>query len=258
MSNNRVAQSYNPLVLHPEDAADGAHTHGAAIGLVHNSEAHLRAALDALVGKPAGPGGVPAAVPGLKALWNTAQANKIAKTAALRVVCSNARVFARTCIRTLMPMLGEQWNSQWNAAGFTGGSLAVPGNPLPQLQQLRAYYAANPAREIPDLQGVACTAAACEAAAQAISDAQSASNQSNTDSGNAYANFQAGLKDGRDRLTGLRNELNQLSPVSFWLAQADLGWQPTGKMPDPMPAHVCELADVGNFCRSLFIPPLHP
>jgi hypothetical protein len=210
MSDNSSPRAYNPLIQHLEDAADGAHTHGAAIGLVHNNEAKIRIDLEAIVGKPAGPGGVPPAVPGLKALWNIAQGEKSAKTAALRIVCSNARVFARTCIRTLMPILGEQWNAQWNAAGFTGGSLAVPGNPLALLQQLRAFYAANPAREIPDLQGVACTAIACEAAVQAISDAQSASNQSNTDSGNAYANFQAGLKDGRDRLTGLRNELDQL------------------------------------------------
>ncbi len=210
MSDNSSPRPYAPLVQHLEDAADGAKTHGAAIGLVHNDEAHIRADLIALIGKPAGPGNVPPAVPGLKSLWNTALGDKTAKTTALRIVCSNNRVFARTCIRTLMPVLGEKWNSQWNAAGFTGGSLGVPANPLVTLQLLRAYYAANPAREIPDLQGVACTAAACEAAAQAISDAQSASNQSNTDSGTAYANFQAGIKAGRDRLSGLRNELVQL------------------------------------------------
>ena len=209
MADNSAPTSYDPIVQHLEDAADGAHTHGAAIGLAHNDETKIRTDLEALVGTPAGPGGVPPATPGLKSLWNTAQANKSAQTAALRTVCSNARLYARTCIRSLFPVLGESWNPRWNAAGFTGGSLAVPANPLTQLQQLRAYYEATPAREC-TVQGVACTAAACETAVQAISDAQSASNQSNTDSGTAYTRYQNGLKAGRARLSGLRDELDQL------------------------------------------------
>ena len=210
MPNKSIPRSYDPLVQCLEDAADGARVHGAVIGLVHNSEAKIRTDLEALIGVPAGPGGVPAAKPGLKALWNTTQASKSARTAALRTACSNARFFARTCIRSLYPVLGESWNANWNAAGFTGGSLAVPANPMTSLQQLRAYYAANPSRETPNLQGVACTAAACEAASQTITAAQSASNQSNTDSGDAYAKYQDGIKAGRARLFALRDELNQL------------------------------------------------
>ena len=124
-------------------------------------------------------------------------------------MCSNARVFVRTCIRTLFPVLGENWNSDWNAAGFTGGSLAIPANPRTLLQQMRSYYIANPTREC-TVQGVACTAAACEATAQAISAAESASNQSNTDSGEAQKHYLTGMANGRARLTGLRNELTQL------------------------------------------------
>jgi hypothetical protein len=114
-----------------------------------------------------------------------------------------------TCIGTLKHLLGQQWNSKWNEAGFTGGSLAVPTNPMVMLQQLRAYYAKNPAREVPDVQGIACTAAAGEAAAQAISTAQSASNQSNSEAGDAHAAFEAGVAAARRRLTGLREELSQ-------------------------------------------------
>ena len=209
MADNSSPTSYDPLIQALEDAADGAHTHGATIGLYHCDEAHIRADLIALVGKPAGPGGVPAAVPGLKALWNVAQTNKSKKTAAFRNVCSNARVYARTCIRTLMPVLGESWNADWNAAGFTSGSLAVPANPLTLLQQLRAYYVANPARESV-VQGINCNAVTCEATAQAISTAESDSNQSNTDSGTAQRNFQNGITAGRARLTALRQELELL------------------------------------------------
>lgn len=209
MADNSTPTSYDPIVQLLEDAADGANTHGAAIGLVHNDEAHIRADLIALVGKPAGPGGVPPAVPGFKSLWNAAQTNKSTKTAALRTAQSNARLYVRTCIRSLFPVLGESWNADWNAAGFTGGSLAVPANPMMLLQQMRAYYIANPSRESV-VQGINCNAVTCEATAQALSDAESASNQSNTDSGTAQANYQNGLKAARARLSGLRDELDQL------------------------------------------------
>jgi len=50
MADNSIPTSYDPIVQLLEDAADGAHTHGAAIGLVHNDEAHIRTDLIALVG----------------------------------------------------------------------------------------------------------------------------------------------------------------------------------------------------------------
>ena len=209
MADNSIPTAYDPIVQLLEDAADGAHTHGAAIGLVHNDETHLRTDLIALVGKPAGPGGVPPAVPGFKALWNAAQTNKSAKTAALRTAQSNARLYVRTCIRSLFPVLGESWNAAWNAAGFTGGSLAVPANPLTLLQQMRAYYVANPTRESV-VQGINCNATTCEATAQAISTAESDSNQSNTDAATAQKNYLNGIAAVRARLSGLRDELDQL------------------------------------------------
>ncbi|MFM2082365.1 MAG: hypothetical protein RL380_1056 [Verrucomicrobiota bacterium] len=212
MADNSIPEGYDPVVQHLEDAADGANTHGATIGLLHNTEAAIRVDLYALVGRPGGPGGAPPPIPGAKAVWNTAQANKSAATAALRNLCSNHRAFARTCVRSLFPLLGDEWNAAWNAAGFTGGSLAIPTNPLTLFQQLRAYYGNNPTHEC-TVQGVACTAAACEAAAQAISTAQSASNQTNTDSGLAQANYYAALKAGRDRLMNLNRELTQVIPA---------------------------------------------
>ena len=115
---NQIPKAYEPLVQLLEDAADGAHTNGAAIGLKQNPEAVIRADLAALTGTPAGPGGVPPAVPGLKNLWNTAKGDKVAATAAYRSAQSNGRALAMTCIGTLKPVLGQQWNSAWNAAGF--------------------------------------------------------------------------------------------------------------------------------------------
>jgi len=209
MADNSSPESYGPLVLQLSNAADGAHTYGAAIGLVHNTEINIRANHDALVGTPAGPGGVPPAVPGLKALWNAAQEKQVALTAAFNTACAAGVHLCRTCIHALMPVLGEHWNSNWTSAGFSG-SLAVPTVPLVMLQQLRAYYTVNASRETASIQGVACTAAACDAAAKAISAAETASNQGDTDAGIALANFKAGIAAGRARITGLRTELEQL------------------------------------------------
>ena len=210
MSDNSTPNSYVPLIEHLEDAADGAKTYGTVLGLAHNTEAFIRTDLEALVGKPAGPGGIPPAVPGLKSLWNTARTGRVIKNSAFNQVCTQARSFARTCIHSLAPVLGETWNTQWGNAGFTGGSLAIPANPLTLLQQFRAYFSANPARETLNIQGVACTAAACDAMEKNLIATETAVNQADTDASTAYSNFQAGLAAGRARLSGLRGELSQL------------------------------------------------
>ena len=207
---NSIPQGYNQLTQHAEDAADGAHTHGATIGLVHVTETTIRTALENLIGKPAGPGGNPPASPGLKALWNVAKANKTAKTAAARTATSNGRHLFQACINNLKTPFGNTWNSRWNVVGLTAGSLAVPDKPMTALQQLRAFYGANPSYEKADNYGTPLTAAACEAAAQAISDTDSASNQSNTDSGNAQKAYQAALDLLYTTMSYLLNELTQL------------------------------------------------
>ena len=65
-------------------------------------------------------------------------AAKTAATAAKRTMESNARAFAAGAVDVLKRHLGRQWNSAWQAAGFVGGSLAMPDDPLPLLGQLRA------------------------------------------------------------------------------------------------------------------------
>ena len=207
---NQIPKIYDPLVQLLQDAADGANQHGATIGLKQNTEPDIRADLTALIGVPAGPNNNPPAEPGLKALWDTAKAKKTTMTAALRSVESNGRALAMACIGTLKPVLGTQWNSAWNAAGFTTRSLAVPTHPQGLLLKLRAYYTSNPAREVKAVNGIDCTGAACQAAADAIEAAVKASNESNTDAGTAQANLQNGIDAGRARGSGLLAELTQL------------------------------------------------
>ena len=107
----------------------------------------------------------------------------------------------------LKPRLGNQWKAQWSAAGFTNNSLAGPNNPMVMLQQFRTYFAANPTHEVASLNA---TAAACTAAAEAISTAASTSNQKNADAGSAKSNLETGISKARKRLGGLRDELGQL------------------------------------------------
>ena len=249
---NEIPKPYDPLVQLLADAADGAHTHGVAIGLKQNTEATLRTDLEKLTGKPEGPGGVPPAVPGLKALWNAAKANKSAKTADFRTAQSNGRALAMTCIGTLKPKLGQTWGSAWNAAGFTGGSIAVPANPGSKLQQLRAYYSANASSEVANVNGIACTAVACDAAAKAIGKAESDSNQSNTDAGIAQANFDEGLLAARQRASGLLAELGQVLEDNDprWLA---FGFEMPGSPAAPeVPANVVTAPGAAG-TRTLYI-----
>lgn len=167
----------------------------------------MRAALTALVGTPAGPGNVPPATPGAKDKWNAAKAGKKASATAFNLAKQNGRALGRACIGVLKPRLGDQWNAQWSAAGFTTNSLALPENPLPILQQLSNYFSANPTHEVASLNA---TAGATHDAAEAISTTGSASNQSNVDAGNAKTALETAITDARARLTGLRDELTQL------------------------------------------------
>ena len=215
-----IPKLFEPLVQLMEDAADGAAKYGVLLGLKQNPEAAIRTDLTALIGTPAGPNNIPPAVPGLKALWNEAKSDKVAMTAALRSAESNGRTLAMACIGALKPAFGTRWNSAWNAAGFTAGSLEVPAHPQPLLLQLRAFYGKNPAREVKSVNGIDCTAAACQAAADAIEAANTASSQSNKDAGDAQAALQAGIDAGRARLIGLEAELEQLMDDNDtrWLA----------------------------------------
>ena len=211
MAQNKTPISYDPLVQHLADALGGARDHGASVGIKQNDETALRTDYEALVGKPAGPGGIPAAVPGLKALWNNAKANKTTTSGLFRSAKSDQRTLAKACVNTLKPRLGDGWTNDWQTAGFTTGSLAIPENPLTLLQQLREYFVKNPSHERADIApGIHATAAACQAAADAITTASTVSNEANTDAGAAKSALEEGIAAGRDRLSGLREELTRL------------------------------------------------
>ena len=250
MATNSIPLSYDPLVELLTDAQGGAAEHGPSVGLKQNDLAAITADLEALAGKPAGPGGVPPAVTGLKAGWNLAKADKVTTSGALRSAKSNGRTLAKACVNTLKPRLGDAWNNKWQTAGFTSGSLAIPENPLTLLQQMRAYFSINTTHERPNIaDGLHATAAACEAAADAIAEASAASNESNTGAGTAKAALEEGIKAARARLSGLREELTQL------LEGDDARWYSFGfeRPDDPETPEIAEnLTGVGSAGGTLY------
>ena len=207
---NITPKKYESIVELLADGAYGAALHALVIVLLQNTAAAILATRALLVGTPAGPGGVPPAVIGLKEKWNTAKANKVAAAIAYRAALKDGRAVAMTCIASLKNVLGRRWNSQWNAVGLTNASLEVPDNPSAMLEQFGNYYESNPSREVTGVNGVDCTAAGCRAAAKAINDAQAASNAASGAAVLAKTALDDGLDAGRNRLIELRSELSQL------------------------------------------------
>ena len=207
---NRVGRDYESVVQLLTDSHNGAETHGTDVGLKHITAALLLAAKDNLAGRPAGPNNNPPALPGLKVLWESARGTKTTKTAALRNACSNGRAQASACIDSLKPAFGKHYNTAWQANGFSGNSLAIAVNPSTMLLELGAFYRQNPTRENPQAEPYPLTAAACQAAADAIETANTASNQSNVDAATAHKNYETALDEGYNLLSNLRLELSQI------------------------------------------------
>src|SRR6187397_434710 len=111
MASQAIPQQLDPLVVLAEDASDGAEQHGAAIGLVQNPAAKIRADLHALMGDPANP----SVTPGAQNTWLQKKAAKTAATAAKISADSNAKAFLAGVVNHLKFYLGSEWSSAWEA-----------------------------------------------------------------------------------------------------------------------------------------------
>lgn len=225
MASNQIPQSADALITLATDAADGAITEGPSIGLSQNTAAKI---LTDLVNFAGDPNAAPPVI-GAQNLHNAAKSAKVAASAVRRTSESNGRKFCASAVGLLKNFLGTQWNSQWQAAGFTTGSLAIPDDSLPLLGELRGYFIAQPAHENAPL-GI--TSADCTARIADLTATRAASNQSNLDLGTAKTNRDTAQATLYKRLTGLRTELDQLlsDDDPRWYAMgfdrpAD-GWQP--------------------------------
>ena len=245
MASNKIPVGYDPIVTLLHNAVAGARDHGDEVGLKQNDEATLRPLLDALAGTES--------QLGAKGAWNTAKSRKVAATAALREMESRGRALVMAIVGVLKLRLGSQWNAQWHEAGFSQGTLHIPDHPQAILLQLRSLLLAHPDYEVPNLSDrFACTAAACQVAAEAIDAAKTASQASNAEASVAKQNLEQATANAKTRLTGLRQELALL------LGPDDARWyafgfdRPNDSQTPAIPAHVT--ATVGTAGHdSLFV-----
>jgi hypothetical protein len=190
------------VILLAAPALAGASAHGAVLNITHNDAPKISADYYDLVGQPGA--GLSAGKQGQlnqkRIAVTDAQSLRREKIAAGLLFCGNA-------VDHLKESLGRTWNPRWQAAGFTRGSLAMPTNPLPLLFDLRAYFLANAAQELPakDL-----TAADADVLATAIENAERDLNLARSARKTAAEARDESFRKLRRRLVGLRSELDQI------------------------------------------------
>jgi hypothetical protein len=146
------------------------------------------------------------------------QAVKAAE-AARRNAFGAGRDFNARAVDHLKGYLGRRWNTRWVAAGFSEGTLRLPRNPVSLLLELRAYFAINTPHELPangvsaaQANTLALAIAAAELAEGNAIDARNIATKARDESFNRL----------RDRIVGLRNELEQL------MEPDDMRWRTFG------------------------------
>jgi hypothetical protein len=201
-TSNTLPKAIDELMSLGHEALTGAESIGDEIDLSQNTAPKIATDVFALSGNPATP-----AVPGAQAAY-VAQKAVVGEAYRVGAIAVKAgREFCRIAISVLKPTLGTRWNSQWNAAGFTSPTLAVPAEPVPVLIRFREYLNAHPDREIPAL-GV--TAAAAQQTLATILAANLAIGRARESLVALKAARDTALRKLKKRLSGLRAELEQI------------------------------------------------
>ena len=205
MAANPIPTTPSQLFAFAEDAADGAHNHGVAIGLKQNTETAIRADLTAAIAA--------------QTAYGNAKSAKDTFSTNLRVADSNGRSFIKAASALFSQTISEGWTPAWEATGFPNNSTAVPTTQderLTLLGSLKNYFTANPTSEV-NTPKLVLTAVKAGTLATALSDARSAVNDGNTDAGNKKNTRDAAVTALTTRMSGLIAELGQLlddnSPV---------------------------------------------
>jgi hypothetical protein len=129
------------------------------------------------------------------------------------------RDYNARALNHLKGYLGYKWNPRWTAVGFTGGSLALPYDPKPLLLKFRAYFALNATHQLA-ANGV--TAAEANTLVLAIETAVLGDAAATQARDLATRAADESFKRLRDRIVGLRNELEQL------MEDDDMRWRAFG------------------------------
>lgn len=218
---NRRTMASNPTPDNPDVLraladlmADGCHTHEAAIGILQNTEAAIRAAITALSNAETQAGVKKNAV-------SAAYATLLAADEAGTTTINN-------CKLRLKQVLGERWSPAWEPTGFPDQSTGVPNTQdkrFTLLDALKNYFTLVPASENA---GMGATAIACTAAWTTFSDARQGVSDAESAQTTAFATRTAATDALRKRVRGLINELETL------IADDDPRWEAFGLN---IPAH---------------------
>ena len=163
--------------------------------------------------------GTDPATAGKRGQLNQKRQALIAAQATRRNALQAGRDFNARALDHLKGFLGRRWNTRWVAAGFTGGSLELPHNPVSLLLEFRAYFAMNTPHELA-VNGV--TAAQANTLALAIEAALLTEGVATQARDLATKARDESFERLRDRLVGLRNELEQL------IEPDDMRWRTFG------------------------------
>jgi hypothetical protein len=180
----------------PLPPADGCNLHEVTIGIKQNIETVIRAAI--------------LAVTNAKLALGTANALVSTRYDTLQAADDAGYNVLRNCRLRLVKVLGSQYNSGWQTAGWPNQSTAVPDNQdqrFTLLGALNSYFTANPTAASAEMEA---TAAICAAAHTAISNARQAVNTAESDQTTAQTNEKAAIKTLRKRVRGLIEELGTL------------------------------------------------
>lgn len=127
--------------------------------------------------------------------------------AARNFAVKNGRDFCLHAVGVLKVAFGQRWNSLWNTAGFVQPTLKMAADPVPMLVQFREFFNANASREVASLN---VTSALAQQRITEIQSANSALAQARTELIQRQGARDFALRTLRERLSGLRSELDQV------------------------------------------------
>jgi hypothetical protein len=126
-------------------ALSGVTNLGPTLNLQYTTAGAFRPDYERLFGDPTAT--QPALRIGKQGEYLDAKAQALAASAAVRAAVETGRAFFAAAVELLRSTYGRVWNSAWNAAGFTFGSLAMPADPCSALLEFHSYFQLHPERE---------------------------------------------------------------------------------------------------------------
>jgi hypothetical protein len=200
---NIIPKAFDALLSFAEKAADGLHSLGVALGIMHNTETIVRADLTtARTSNNA---------------YQAAKSTRLAATNAQDTADKNAIAFITAARDVLKQTLGSRYSQAWNEVGYISGSLAVPATVdgrLALVKSIELYLTAHPAHEIVPL----ITHQKAATVYDALNDAISALNTAWSDQREKKNARDAAAVALQERLRNLSRELMQ------FLSDTDPRW----------------------------------